>query len=319
MLVDAILFLIGLALLYYGAEWLVAGSSTIALRLGITPLVVGCTVVAFGTSAPELVVSLAAVFTESDDISVGNIIGSNIANLALIIGVASVIRPIEIQSAIIKREFPVMLAATGVLCFVASDGTLSRIDGAVLLTLMVCYLVYMFIIARKEMASGATPDIAAEVEGFDTTSSSTGKDAAKIVFGIVGLTGGAYLMVDSAVAIATVLGVPQLIIGISIVAIGTSLPELATSTVAAARGESDISVGNVIGSNVFNSLMVLGVVAAIASVDVGQQAVDWDLWIMLGVTVLMWPIMWTRRRVGRGEGVFLLIVYFSYVIWLFLR
>lgn len=319
MVVDILIFLVGLTLLYFGAEWLVAGASTIALRLGITPIVVGCTVVAFGTSAPELVVCLAAVVTNSDDISVGNIIGSNIANLALIIGAAAVIRPIEIHSAIIRREYPVMLAATLVLCGVAFDGELSRLDGILLLALMGGYVVYMFIIARKEMQQGATPDLASEVEGFNTTSSSTGKDVVKIVLGITGLTAGAYLMVNSAVSIATVLGVPELVIGITIVAIGTSLPELATSTVAAYKDESDISVGNVVGSNVFNSLLVLGTVSAIASIAVGEDVVRWDLWVMLGVTLLVWPVLWTRRRVSRGEGVVLLAAYFAYVVWLFVR
>jgi cation:H+ antiporter len=139
------------------------------------------------------------------------------------------------------------------------------------------------------------------------------------VLGVLGLTGGAHLMVTSAVSIATDLGVPQLIIGISVVAIGTSLPELATSVVAATRDEADISVGNVVGSNVFNSLLVLGAVAAIAGVAVGQPAIEWDLWVMVGVTVLVWPIMWTGRQIGRLEGVLLLCMYAGYMVWLFLR
>ncbi len=319
MLFDAVTFLIGLVLLYYGAEWLVAGASRIALGFGITPLVVGCTVVAFGTSAPELVVSLAAVYTDSDDISVGNIIGSNIANLALIIGTAAVIRPIEIHANIIKREYPVMVFATMVLIAVAHDGVLSRFDGGILLVLMALYLIYMFIIARMEMQENGTSGVADEVAEVAGDGGSVPKDLMMIVVGIVGLTGGAYLMVDSAVSIATMLGVPPLIIGISIVAIGTSLPELATSTVAAAKGESDISVGNVIGSNVFNSLLVLGAVSAIASIAVGDAAIEWDLWVMAAVTLLCWPLMWTRSTVGRGEGVLLLGIYFSYMAWLFLR
>lgn len=319
MILNVFIFLVGLTLLYFGAEWLVSGASTIALRLGITPIIVGCTVVAFGTSAPELVVSLAAVYTGSDDISVGNIIGSNIANLALILGVAALIRPMMVQAAIIRREFPVMLVATLMLCMFGYDGRLSQLDGVILLTAMAAYIAYMFVIARMEMRAGGTPDIAAELEDVDVEGGSNVKDGIRIVLGIIGLAGGAQLMVNSAVSIATVLGVPQMIIGISVVAVGTSLPELATSVVAAYRGESDISVGNVVGSNIFNTFMVLGLVGTLAGVTVGYEAVEWDLWVMLGVTVLAWPIMWTGRRIGRIEGAVLLGIYCAYIAWIFFR
>lgn len=318
MFIDIGLFIVGLTLLYFGAEWLVAGSSTIALRLGITPLIVGCTVVAFGTSAPELVVSMIAVMTDSDDISVGNIIGSNIANLALILGAASVIRPMQVQSAVIKREFPIMFCATLLLVALAHDGMLSRIDGIILLIAMAAYIVYMIVIARKEMKAGREVSFD-ELDELDTDGGDNLADMARVVAGVIGLAGGAQLMVMSATAIAESFGVPQLIIGISVVAIGTSLPELATSVVAAMREESDISVGNVVGSNVFNSLLVLGSVAALASVVVGEMAVTYDLWIMLGVTFLMWPIMWTGRRIGRAEGVVLLLGYTTYMVWIFFR
>ncbi len=317
MIIESLLFVVGLILLYFGAEWLVGGSSSIALRFGITPLIVGCTVVAFGTSAPELVVSLVAVYTESDDISVGNIIGSNIANLALILGTAAMIRPMNVQSAVIRREFPVMVGATLIVVALCYDGMLTRADGAVLLVGMAAYIGYMIIIARIDR-EGA-PDLTEELDGIDPNRGSNLADGVKILLGIIGLAGGAHLMVDSAVTIATDLGVDELIIGISVVALGTSLPELATSVVAAMREEADISVGNVVGSNVFNLLLVLGTVAAIAGVSVGWAAIEWDLWVMVGVTVLVWPIMWTGRKIGRFEGALLLAMYLAYMIWIFVR
>lgn len=318
MFIDLLLLLAGLGLLYFGAEWLVGGSSSIALRLGITPLIVGCTVVAFGTSAPELVVSLAAVMGGNDDISVGNIVGSNIANLALILGAAAVIRPMLVHSNVIRREYPIMVAATMLLIVLGHDGMLSRTDGVILMVGMVAYIGYMIVIARLEMAAGKDVTFD-ELDDVDPDEGSNLKDLGRVALGVVGLAGGAQLMVNSAVSLAHAMGVPDLIIAISIVAIGTSLPELATSVVAAMREQADISVGNVVGSNVFNSLMVLGVVAAISGVDVGPDVIRWDFWVMLVVTVLVWPIMWTNATIKRWEGAVLLIGYVAYMIWIFLR
>lgn len=320
MLLEVVIFVAGLVVLYFGAEWLVRGSSSIALRMGITPIIVGCTVVAFGTSAPELVVSLAAVVTESDDISVGNIVGSNVANLALILGAAGIIRPIEVHSSVIKREYPIMLIASIALVFLAYDGVLSRIDGFLLLCGMGAYLGYMLGLARESMNDdSASVEGLEDIEDIDPDRSNSTKDGLRVVFGMIGLTVGAHFMVSSAITIATEFGISQLVIGITIVAIGTSLPELATSVVAAIRDESDISVGNVVGSNVFNVLLVLGTVAAIAGIVVGELAIEYDLFIMLGITLLIWPIMWTGNRIGRLEGGLMLIGYFTYMIWLFVR
>ncbi len=318
MIIDVLLLLIGLAMLYYGAEWLVGGSSAIALRLGITPLIVGCTVVAFGTSAPELVVSLAAVFTGNDDISVGNIVGSNIANLGLILGAAALIRPMVVQSAVIRREYPIMVFATVVLIALGYDGFLSRLDGVVLLTGMAGYIAYMIVIARYEMARGEVVEFD-ELADVDPAAGTNKGDLGRVAVGIVGLALGAQMMVNSAVSLAHQWGIPDLIIAISIVAIGTSLPELATSVVAALREEADISVGNIVGSNVFNSLLVLGSAAAIAGVNVGPDVVRWDFWVMLLITVLVWPIMWTSATIRRWEGATLLIAYVAYMIWIFVR
>lgn len=327
MILEIAMFLIGLVILYFAAETLVQGASSMALRLGIAPLIVGLTVVAFGTSAPELVVSLAAVYSNSDAISVGNILGSNIANLALILGVSAIISPITVSNAVIKREYPVMLAASILMVGLCFDGEISRIDGAMLVGCMIAYLVYMGVMALKAMRSGkeeaATLDLLQDLDGLGGLESdepkSNIKDMARVVVGIIGLSAGAKMMVDSSVVIASSLGISQLVIGITIVAIGTSLPELATSVVAALRGESDIAVGNVVGSNVFNILSVLGIVSCIKPIQINPDAVTYDLWVMLGVTLLVWPVMWSGKRIARSEGILFLILYVTYSVWLFIR
>jgi cation:H+ antiporter len=328
MFLEIAMFLVGLVILYFAAETLVQGASAMALRLGITPLIVGLTVVAFGTSAPELVVSLAAVYTDSDAISVGNILGSNIANLALILGISAIIRPISVSHDVIRREYPVMLAASVLMVGLSYDGMISRIDGAMLVGCMVAYLAYMARMARNVIRTGKEKAATLElIEDLDELSgldddpkvSTNVKDMARVVVGIIGLTAGAKLMVDAAVVIASGLGISQLVIGITIVAIGTSLPELATSIVAAMRGESDIAVGNVVGSNVFNILSVIGIVSCIKPIQVSPDAVTYDLWVMLGVTLLVWPVMWSGKRIARGEGILFVVLYITYSVWLFIR
>jgi cation:H+ antiporter len=315
MLVLPIIFLIvGLVLLYFGAEGLVNGASSLALRLGITPLIVGLTVVSFGTSAPELLVCLLA----TNDVSVGNIIGSNIANIALILGAAALVRPIQVQARAVRREFPVMIVASGLFVFLAMDGRITRIDGGILLAGMVGYLLYTFFEARRDMKRIADL-LGDDLEAIDLEKDPRVKDALLVVGGIVGLAIGAKLMVDSAVVIAEYFGISQLVIGISIVAIGTSLPELATSMVASYRGESDISVGNVIGSNIFNVLLVLGVVALVNPLNVGEDAVNIDLWVMMGISIGIWPFLRTGHRLSRPEGAILLLVYIGYMVSLFMR
>ncbi len=331
MVLTVIGFLAGLVALYYGAEALVGGSSSLALRFGIAPLIVGLTVVAFGTSAPELLVSLLAVFDGKDGISVGNIIGSNIANIALILGCASMVRPMSVNEEVVKREYPIMLGASILLCVVAHDLVISRADGILMLVLMVAFLGYSLWKGLRTSNRGDKAEAGGEageagevsevdeLEDVDPSKSTVPKDIAKLVFGIVLLAGGAYLLVESAIVIAKALEIPDLVIGITMVAIGTSLPELATSVIAAYRGESDISVGNVIGSNVFNILLVLGTVAVIAPISVGQIAVDVDLWVMLAISILIWPLMRSGYSINRLEGAGLLIGYVAYTVYLFMR
>ena len=282
-----LLFLLGLVLLYFGAEWLVAGASSAALRFGIAPLVVGLTVVAFGTSAPELLVSLLALADGKDGISVGNIIGSNIANIALILGCASLVRPIQVSEIAVKREYPIMLAASGLLVLLAHDGKITRIDAGIML---VCMAAFLGVSLWRGLKGGKDAELPEELEEIDLDEDSLGKDLLLVGGGILGLALGAYLLVENSIFIAKEFNVPDLVIGISIVAIGTSLPELATSVVASYRGESDISVGNVIGSNIFNILLVLGVVAMILPITVGQVAIDIDMWVMLAISIIIWPV-----------------------------
>lgn len=339
MLIEILLFVAGLILLYFGAEYLVGGSSAIALRLGIAPLMVGLTVVAFGTSAPELLVSLTAVLSGSDDISVGNIIGSNIANIVLILGVSAMFRPIEVSQQAVRREFPFMVGASLLMgLFVYTGSELSLWEGIVFLFGMVFYLYFCFLsdqsksqrkkTAEQEIDEGehvadgeSQPEESLDaLEEVDVDPEANPVlDVVKMVGGILGLAGGAHLMVNSATTIALEFGVAELVIGITVVAFGTSLPELATSVVAAVRDESDISVGNVIGSNVFNIFLVLGVVAVIMPLSVGADVLTWDIWIMLAVAIGIWPILRTGHRVSRIEGFFMFAFYCGYVAFLFLR
>jgi cation:H+ antiporter len=316
---DVLLFCIGLVLLYFGAEFLVRGASAFALRLGITPLVVGLTVVAFGTSSPELLVCLMAAFTDSHDISVGNIIGSNIANIALILGCASLVRPIEVHVQAVRREFPVMVVASIMMVMVCLDGQITRIEGILLAVSMVFYLLYAFMSARGGADGEGEVDELEELDEDELVEGNNLADAARVVGGILGLAGGAYLMVEAARSIALAIGIPELVVGITVVAFGTSLPELATSVVAAVRDASDISVGNVIGSNIFNIFLVLGLTAIVAPIVVGQAAIDVDLWIMLVVAVGIWPILRSGHRVNRFEGSLMLLLYAGYVAYLFMR
>ncbi len=314
MFVDILMILGGLVALYLGAEGLVRGASSMALRLGITPLVVGLTVVSFGTSAPELLVCLLG----TDDISVGNIIGSNVSNLALILGAAALVRPIEVKSRAVRREMPVMLAATVLFMLLAMNGTLSQTDGFILLGAMICYLFYMYMQARRDMEAYEAL-IGDELGEVDPTGTTPVKDVLFIIGGMIGLAGGAWLMVEGAISISTALGISELVIAISVVAFGTSLPELATSMVASFRGESDISVGNVIGSNIFNLLFVMGVVVSLGAIVVGEDALRIDMWVMLGVSIGIWPLLRTGHVLSRWEGALMLLVYTVYIVSLFLR
>ncbi|MFZ1519611.1 MAG: calcium/sodium antiporter [Ignavibacteriaceae bacterium] len=302
---------LGIILLFVGAEGLIRGSSNLAIKIGITPLVVGLTVVAFGTSAPELVVSLSAALKGNSTISLGNVIGSNIANIALILGVAALIRPLDVHAKVIIREIPVMIGISVLLFFLLLDGKIDFFDGLIFIALLILYNVFSVLLARKEKS----PEIQNE---FKEGLKSKFGVPLSIIFMIAGLALlilGANLFVQSTVAIAKLFNVSDAVIGLTIVAIGTSLPELITSIVAAYKKEADIAIGNVVGSNVFNILGILGITALIIPVS-SDGISKIDLFVMIGTAILLFPLSKTGKRISRFEGILLLVGYIIYLYYL---
>jgi cation:H+ antiporter len=297
MVFTALLFFAGLLLLYYGAEYLVSGSSSLALSYGVRPLVIGMTVVAFATSMPELMVSLLAAIGGSSDIAAGNIIGSNIANIGLILGSAALIAPLAVDSSMLKREIPYVIGASLLLILFSMDGVLGFGNGFVLFLLLLVFLGYCLFSARRDPLGGPA---AAEVVAREKRGRK--KDLFLILLGIVGLGVGAELMVRSAVTIARAFGISELVIGLTIVAMGTSLPELAASLMSAWKGEMDLSIGNVIGSNIFNILFVLGVCPMIRPLVVDPSLLRFELPVMLAFTVALVPMILHRSTLGRRKG-----------------
>ncbi len=301
----------GLALLYLGGEALVRGAAALALRLGISPLAVGLTVVAFGTSVPELVVSLDAALAGADDIAVGNVVGSNIANILLILGLSALIRPVAVEAKIFRTDAPLAVVASLALIGMLADGVVSRTEGGLLLTALAAFTVLTFRQARRE--SGV---VRAEL-ATAAPQAAPGAVASGllVLLGVAALVAGGHLLVTAAVELALVFSVSQAVIGLTMVAVGTSLPELATSVVAAARDRGDIAVGNVVGSNLFNILGILGVTAVAAPLSRG--AVGWaSLAVMLAAAVLLVPLLGTGSRLSGREGAVLLAAYAAYVTWL---
>ena len=316
MLLGTILVLAGLLLLYYGAEYLVSGCSRLALSFGIRPLVVGLTVVAFATSMPELMVSLFAASRGASSMAAGNIIGSNIANIGLILGVAALITPIVVARSTLMREVPIMVVASIGVYLLAMDGGIAFMNGLGLFISLLVFLVYCLMTARNPSlpADGEVDKVLTEA------STGRGRDVVLVVVGMVGLGVGAEVMVRGAVMIATLLGVSELIIGLSIVAIGTSLPELAASVMSAWKGEMDISVGNVIGSNIFNLLFVLGICPMIQPITIEPRVLSLDFPIMLAFCVLLiglLTMMPPRLQLDRKRGTLLLGAYLLFVVSLF--
>ncbi|MGL4221954.1 MAG: calcium/sodium antiporter [Shewanella sp.] len=297
----------GFIILTLGAEALVRGATTIALRLGITPLVIGLTIVAFGTSAPELAVSVKAALAGNSGISLGNVIGSNIVNIGMILGLTALIRPIEVKSEMVKRDIPIMILASMLFWGLLLDGELSLIDGVILLSFMLGYLVFSYFSAKN------TNDADGEV--IEEGPKNPLLSLLFIAVGISMLVGGGILFVNGAVDLAKVFGVSEVIIGLTIVAIGTSMPELVTSVLAALKGQSDIAIGNIVGSNIFNILGILGITAIVYPVSgLGFQSLDFI--VMLALAVVILPFAWTGLRIGRREGATLLIAYLGYLIYL---
>ncbi len=324
MLLQVLLLILGLAVLYFGAEAMVKGASQLALALGISPLIVGLTVVGFGTSAPEFLVSLFAAIEGTEGISVGNIIGSNICNLSLILGVSAMLSPLAISASALKREYPIMLASSALFVLMAwTDSRIDRWEGALLFLGIVGFVAYNIRASMnlrrnaRERVEVESDDDAPELEEGGKSRRAMIRNLALVFFGLLGLAGGAHLLVDSSTFIARHFGVPDFVIGTTIVAFGTSLPELATSAVAAYRKQSDISVGNIFGSNIFNILFIMGSIPLVFGMSVESRAISFDNPVMIAVTLLTFPMMRAGYKLSRPEGGLLVAMYAAYVFVLF--
>ncbi len=317
-----LLFIGGLIGLVAGAELLVRGASRLALSFGISPLVVGLTIVAFGTSAPEMAVSTGAVLSGQTDIAIGNVVGSNIFNVLFILGVAALITPLVVNIQLIRQEVPIMIGASLLLLALGLDGKLGFIDGAILFALLIAYTVFLIVQSRGE-SKAAQDQFSTEITpavpgGWD---SKLPAQLALIVAGLGLLVLGSDWLVTASTVFAKALGVSDLVIGLTIVAAGTSMPEVATSLMAAIKGERDIAVGNVVGSSTFNILGCLGL-SGIVSGDLGlvmpAAILNFDIWVMIAVALACLPIFMTGREIARWEGGVFVLYYAAYVTYLIL-
>lgn len=322
MLTDMLLFVGGLVALVAGAELLVRGASRLALSFGISPLVVGLTVVAFGTSAPEMTVSVGAVLNGQTGLALGNAVGSNIFNVLGILGLAALITPLVVHVQVIRQEVPIMIGAAVLVLVMSLDGSIGGFDAALLTALLVAYTVFLILQARRQGSEAG--DYAAHDAQAAGVSGSRWMQVGFLVGGLALLVGGSEAMVTAAVTFARALGVDEVVIGLTIVAVGTSLPEVAASVTAALKGERDIAVGNVVGSNVFNLLGVLGLGGLTAALTgqgglpVPPAVANFDLWVMLAAMAACLPIFLTGREVARWEGGVFLAYYVAYASYLVL-
>jgi len=306
----------GLALLLVGAELLVRGASRLAAALGIAPLVIGLTVVAYGTSAPELAVSVRAGLAGSAGLAMGNVLGSNLFNILLVLGLSSLLVPLDVSRQLIRIDVPILVAVTALAYVLALDGRLGRADGAVLLVLAAAY-------TGLQVAAARRPRSGTERAGQGSRQETGGSwpvQIALVLGGLALLVLGSGWLVEGAMATARWLGVGETLIGLTIVAAGTSLPELATSVVAGVRGERDLATGNVVGSDIFNVLVVLGAAAALSprGLPVPEQALRFDFPVALAAAFACLPIFFTGHRIARWEGALFLVYYAAYVLYLFL-
>lgn len=304
--------LIGFLLLVFSGDFLVKGAVSIALKLNLSTLVIGMTIVSFGTSAPELLVSVKAALGGHPDITIGSVVGSNISNIALILGITAIIFPIAVSKATLKLDWPMMMFATILFVAFVLDGELSAIEGIVFVSILIVFISWLIYNSRKD---NKLPGALEEVDPKDVEMP-LWKSSGLIVLGALGLVFGADLMLKGAVEIARQFEVSERIIGLTVVAFGTSLPELITSCVAAFRKEADISIGNLIGSNIFNLLAILGITAIIHPIEVSEKIISMDNYILLGISFIVFPLMFFGRSVNRLKGVFLFFVYVSYILFL---
>ena len=321
-IITFVLFCFGFVLLVLGAEVLVRGATQLAIAVGISHLVVGLTIVAYGTSAPEVAVTIQSVYANppQPDLAIGNVVGSNISNVLLVLGVATLIAPLVISPPLVRYSIPFMVFVSGILWLMGLDGQIGRIEGGVLFLAAILYTVISILRSRRATAAAiANGDRAASTVPFSRRRLAL--NLGQIGFGLVLLVVGARWLVDGAVAVAELLHVSELIIGLTIVAVGTSLPEVATSVVANLRGHGEIAAGNVVGSNIFNILLVLGLCALVAPqpIIVPRAAIRFDIPIMFTISLACWPILYTGWKVHRWEGFAFLVYYAAYIVFLFLQ
>ncbi len=319
-LLPAVLVVAGVVLLYLGAEWLVRGATHISAVAGVSPVVVGLTVVSVGTSAPELVVCVLAALEGSPDLAVGNVLGSNLANVGLILGLVAVIRPMEVAGGVIRRDIPWMLLVTMMVLPLMLDLEVGRLDGFILAVVLSLYLVYLARVWRRQ-----SPQVLGEaarrlepIPGAPAAPSRGGmvRPIALVVVGSLMLMGGGHLVVTGATDIAELLGVGQLTIGLSVVAVGTSLPELAATLVAVGRKEADLAVGNIVGSNLFNLTLVLGGTALVSPIAIPERVLLVEYPAVLLLSLVLLPLAFSQRRITRIEGAFLLCLYAGAWFWI---
>ncbi|MBT8132124.1 MAG: calcium/sodium antiporter [Gammaproteobacteria bacterium] len=311
-MIDIAYLLAGLALLTAGGEALIRGALSAANRIGISPLLSGLLIVGFGTSAPELVVSVDAAINHKPDIAIGNVVGSNIGNVLLILGICALIRPLDVSPLGLRRDAVVMVTASLLFVVMAFNGTIGRIDAMVLWVFLLIYLVW----AYQTEKSGSVPSAEvhkAESEELSALPASALGTGAMVVIGLVLLIAGSRLLLTGAVSLAEHFGLSQAIIGLTLVAVGTSLPELSISVIAAIRGHADVAVGNVMGSNIFNVLGILGVSAFLHPLPVPARILHFDQWFLLATALLIFFFLYTSQRVTRLEGGVLLIGYLAYL------
>ncbi|WPC73775.1 calcium/sodium antiporter [Vibrio porteresiae] len=312
------LLVIGLILLVWSADKLVYGSAAIARNFGISPLVIGMTILAMGSSAPEMMVSATAALSDKTDTAVGNVLGSNIANIALILGITALIKPLSISSAVLRRELPLMIAVTVLAGFLLRDNHLGFGEGVLLFALFGVFILGMLHISRMEKKRG--DNLLDEHESEIPDDVPNRNALFWLVFGLVLLPVSADLLVDNAVIIAKYFGMSDLVIGLTIIAIGTSLPELAASLAGALKGEDDMAVGNIIGSNVFNILAVMGIPGILNPSYLSEHAMSRDFWVLLGVSLLLVVMaLGKSRSINRIEGAILFIVFLAYQSYLFMN
>lgn len=308
------MILAGLVLLFFGGEGLIKGAVSLARNFGLSKLLVSAVVVGFGTSMPEMTVSIGAALKGASDIAIGNVVGSNIANILLIIGLAAILCPILIAGAPVKRDTLVMLGASLALCGLAMTGMIGFLAGIAMFAALLGYVVWSYTQDKKGGAETAQ-HIQEDIEGAPSLSRT--KAGIFVLAGLGLLVAGAYILVEGAVSIARDFGISEAVIGLTIVAVGTSLPELATALVAAYRKHSDVIIGNVLGSNIFNILSILGITAMVSPIPVAAQIANYDVWIMLGVAVFLSVYLLRGLSIGRVSGIAMILVYCGYTAWLY--